>query len=175
MVIYEETIRKKKGEDIIPDLAKIIHNKLNDDPAFVSLVTDAVPNQGVSDDGKPYIVFVGENSAIVTIRKNDNSVLISFIKTPLGLKQIDNDLRTRYNIFLFRGRTSPFEFAIKQHILELLAEEPETDEADIGDERDEPEEKDDGDSGDKKDKKDSEEDEIEEGWNKIFNPGGRGG
>lgn len=168
VAIYEITIKKKKGEDIIPDIINIIHDKLNDDPAFVSLVVDPVPNRGVSDEGKPYVVFVGENSAIVVLRENDNKVLISFIKTPLGLRQIDDMLRNRYKIFLFRGRTAPFELAIKQHILQLITEEPEMDEGEEKEEKDEKDEAESGDGGDKKDRADTEKDELEEDVERIF-------
>jgi len=169
VAIYEITINKKKGEDLTPDLLKIIHEKLNDDPAFVSLVMDPIPNKGINDEGKPYIVFIGENSAIVIIRENDKKVLVAFIKSPAGLKQIDENLRNRYKIFLFRGRTAPFEFAIKQHILQLISEEPDMDDVEVKEEKDENDQSDNEDSGDKKERKDVEKDEVEEDWDKLFN------
>lgn len=168
MAIYEITLKKRKGEDLTPDLINVIHEKLNDDPAFLSLVTDPVPNKGINDEGKPYIVFVGENSAIVIIRENDNKVLVAFIKSPGGLRQIDSALRNKYKIFLFKGRTAPFEFAIKQHILELIAEEPETDEKDTKDISDEQEEMEKEEGPEQREKKEMESDELTEEYDKLF-------
>ena len=170
MAIYEITINKKKGENIIPDVVKIINEKLNGDPAFLELITDPVPNKGVNDDGKPYIVLIGQNSAIVILRQNDKKVLVSFIKTPMGLRHIDDELRNRYKIFLFKGRTSPYEFDIKQHIIELLAEEPDMDEEEGKDESDIKEDEDESDKEDKREKKEFERDESDEEWERVFNP-----
>jgi replicative superfamily II helicase len=70
---------------------------------------------------------------------------------------------------LFRGRTAPFEFAIKQHILQLISEEPDMDDIEVKEEKDENDQSDNEDSGDKKERKDVEKDEVEEDWDKLFN------
>lgn len=153
-MIIEVKIKKKKGEDLTEDTYNLISTRLNGDRDFMALLQYPSPMQGVTDDGKPYTLLVGEKVAIVYLRQDDKNVTVSFIKG-YGIKDIDREIRTRYNIYAFRGRTSPYEYNIKQHLLSLIAEDDEDkpkENPDIEDARDTPDKRTKKDKKDKRDK-----------------------
>lgn len=123
MEVLEFTIRKKRGEDVSNEIRNIIETKLNNDQTFIKLLEGGVQVQGISDEGKSYILLANDDGAIVVIRKDGENVLVSFIKTNIGISEIDSILRSKYGIYAFRGQTRPYERQIKNHILELLAED----------------------------------------------------
>lgn len=163
MVVFEFNIRKKQGEDLTKDIIDIIKTKLNNDPAWIEVVENAVPVQGVNDDGKPYILLTTDSAAIVMIRKDKNNVLAAFIRPTRGIGEIDSILQSRYHIFAFRGRTSPYERQIRTHILEMIAEgQQEAEQPEEKEKAEQPEEKEKADKKERKEKKERESDEVTE-------------
>lgn len=120
--MFEYNLRKKQGEDATDDIINLIETKLNGESVFMDLIEDATPVKGVSDDGKPYMLLTSDVAAIVAIRKDKNNLTVVFIRPNNGLAEIDSILKSKYQIFAFRGRTSPFEREIKMHILEMISE-----------------------------------------------------
>lgn len=172
MAVIETTIRKKQGEDVTNDIRNIIRTKLNNDQVFIELLEEAVPVQGISDEGKPYILLVNDYGAIVIIRKDNRNVLLVFIKANNGISEIDSILRGNYAIYAFRGRTSPYERQIKNHILELLAEDEPGEEKEGKDESDGQDIPDNSDKNDKRHKKDREPNEPDQVYEEVFRTAG---